>query len=147
VAANNREAPVSRVRRCRWPFYPLARRLGDELLEAAAGNPRGVPYAITLHDAWWLCGRQFMIDREGRYCGQTKIEADICGACVENRKRKVERTRRACSGVVFEPHAGKQPDTASGHPRHGRIGRGTRQIDADSTGSSHPPRPRSAAGE
>ena len=56
---------------------------------------RGVPYAITLHDAWWLCGRQFMIDREGRYCGQTKIDADICGACVENRKRNVERTRRA----------------------------------------------------
>lgn len=56
---------------------------------------RGIPYAVTLHDAWWLCGRQFMINREGRYCGQTRIDANVCGACVENRRVNVERTRRA----------------------------------------------------
>lgn len=60
---------------------------------------RGIPYAVTLHDAWWLCGRQFMIDREGRFCGQTRIDASVCSSCVENRKHNLERTRRARSAL------------------------------------------------
>ena len=43
---------------------------------------RGVPYAITLHDAWWLCGRQFMIDGQGNYCHQRKLDAHVCASCV-----------------------------------------------------------------
>jgi glycosyltransferase involved in cell wall biosynthesis len=56
---------------------------------------RGVPYAITLHDAWWLCGRQFMIDRHGHFCGQTVIDQTICGSCVDNHRHNIVRTSRA----------------------------------------------------
>ena len=37
---------------------------------------------ITLHDAWWLCARQFMVREDGRYCFQTRIDLHICQNCV-----------------------------------------------------------------
>jgi glycosyltransferase involved in cell wall biosynthesis len=43
---------------------------------------RGIPYVITLHDAWWLCARQFMVTSEGKYCFQTKIDLNICQNCM-----------------------------------------------------------------
>ncbi len=42
---------------------------------------RGIPYVITLHDAWWLCPRQFMVTAAGKYCGQTSIDIHVCEAC------------------------------------------------------------------
>ena len=45
---------------------------------------RGVPYVVTLHDAWWICGRQFMITGENRFCNQRKIDVNICATCVDN---------------------------------------------------------------
>lgn len=56
---------------------------------------RGVPYAVTLHDAWWMCGRQFMIDRNGSFCGQTRIDPQVCASCVEDRRRNAERMQHA----------------------------------------------------
>ncbi|MBU9486474.1 glycosyltransferase [Burkholderia multivorans] len=44
----------------------------------------GVPYVVTLHDAWWICGRQFMITGENRFCNQRKIDINVCATCVEN---------------------------------------------------------------
>ena len=43
-----------------------------------------IPYIITLHDAWWLCERQFMIKSDHKYCGQTRIDLDVCETCVSN---------------------------------------------------------------
>ena len=43
---------------------------------------RGIPYVVTLHDAWWLCDRQFMVRGDGRYCFQTRIDQRVCQACV-----------------------------------------------------------------
>jgi glycosyltransferase involved in cell wall biosynthesis len=37
-----------------------------------------IPYTITLHDMWWLCEKQFMINRENRYCYQNKIDPRYC---------------------------------------------------------------------
>jgi glycosyltransferase involved in cell wall biosynthesis len=48
---------------------------------AQACRARGIPYVITLHDAWWLCPRQFMVTAEGKYCGQTAIDIHVCQAC------------------------------------------------------------------
>ena len=45
---------------------------------------RGIPYVITLHDAWWLCDRQFMVRGNGHYCFQTRIDLAVCQACVPN---------------------------------------------------------------
>ncbi len=42
-----------------------------------------IPFAVTVHDFWWLCARQFMIDSKGHYCNQTRINyarcAETCG--------------------------------------------------------------------
>ncbi len=54
--------------------------LGASLALACAR--RGVPYVITLHDAWWLCDRQFMVREDGTYCFQTHIDLHVCQNCV-----------------------------------------------------------------
>ena len=46
-----------------------------------ACDDRGVPFVVTVHDAWWLCQRQFMV-RDGKYCGQTRIDLRVCEACI-----------------------------------------------------------------
>lgn len=53
----------------------------------AACRERGIPYVITAHDAWWLCPRQFMLDAEGKYCGQDERGIDLyrCSACTKSR--------------------------------------------------------------
>jgi glycosyltransferase involved in cell wall biosynthesis len=56
--------------------------LGADLLDAIV--ERGIPFAVTLHDCWWLCDRQFMIDSHGRYCFQEKISKDRCRFCVDD---------------------------------------------------------------
>lgn len=43
---------------------------------------RGIPFAVTIHDAWWWCERQFMVMESGSYCHQVKIDHTICGYCV-----------------------------------------------------------------
>ena len=45
---------------------------------------RGIRYVMTLHDAWWLCGRQFMIDQQGKYCSQEEIDIQSCARCVDD---------------------------------------------------------------
>jgi len=50
----------------------------DELSRA------GVPMAVTVHDCWWICERQFMINKDKRYCFQTKIDKNICNHCVDD---------------------------------------------------------------
>ncbi|MGC1507620.1 glycosyltransferase family 4 protein [Ketobacter sp.] len=46
---------------------------------------------VTLHDCWWLCDRQFMIDRDGFYCDQVKINPEVCSYCVENVEKSEAR--------------------------------------------------------
>jgi glycosyltransferase involved in cell wall biosynthesis len=48
---------------------------------ARACRERGIPYVITVHDAWWLCPRQFMVTANEKYCGQTSIDLHVCQAC------------------------------------------------------------------
>ena len=42
----------------------------------------GIPYVVTLHDAWWLCPRQFMVRGDNTYCNQTTIDLKVCQPCV-----------------------------------------------------------------
>ena len=37
-----------------------------------------IPYTITMHDAWFACPRQFMLDKEQKFCNQTCADAEIC---------------------------------------------------------------------
>ena len=53
--------------------------IGIGVLDQA--RQRGIPYVITLHDAWWLCPRQFMLTPEGKYCHQQIIDQQVCTTC------------------------------------------------------------------
>jgi glycosyltransferase involved in cell wall biosynthesis len=55
---------------------------------------KGIPYYITLHDAWWICGRQFMLDKTGVYCNQEVIDSSVCAGCVEEPILHVIRQKR-----------------------------------------------------
>lgn len=54
--------------------------LGASLADAC--QAQHIPYAITLHDAWWLCERQFMVRADGRYCAQAGVDMTVCASCV-----------------------------------------------------------------
>ncbi|AWH48207.1 glycosyl transferase [Stenotrophomonas sp. SAU14A_NAIMI4_5] len=51
---------------------------------AEACQEAGIPYVVTMHDAWWICARQFMITGEGKYCHQSKVDLNVCAKCVAN---------------------------------------------------------------
>lgn len=40
-----------------------------------------IPYLVTLHDAWWLCSRQFMVKKDFKYCFQKEIDLTVCQYC------------------------------------------------------------------
>lgn len=52
---------------------------------------RHIPYIITLHDAWWLCNRQFMVRSNGEYCFQNKIDLKVCQPCEAHAQYLTER--------------------------------------------------------
>lgn len=54
--------------------------IGVQVAEAC--KLEGIPFTVTLHDAWWICARQFMVTGEGKYCYQRKIDINICASCV-----------------------------------------------------------------
>ncbi|WP_419728603.1 glycosyltransferase [Lichenicola sp.] len=54
---------------------------------------RGIPYVVTLHDAWWLCDRQFMVRGDNRYCFQTRIDLRVCQDCLPASRHLHERMR------------------------------------------------------
>ena len=63
--------------------------LGAVLARACAA--RKIPYVVTLHDAWWLCPRQFMVREDGHYCFQTTIDLKVCRSCVPGIKHLQQR--------------------------------------------------------
>lgn len=56
--------------------------IGARLVEVC--RKEEIPYVVTLHDAWWICERQFMVNYAGHYCHQRKIDLDVCARCVPN---------------------------------------------------------------
>lgn len=65
--------------------------MGVEMLMEC--RKRDVPYCVTVHDAWWICPRQFLLDGNGRYCGQGDRGIDMY-RCVECTERKDLFSRR-----------------------------------------------------
>lgn len=64
----------------------------------------GVPYVVTVHDAWWLCDRQFMVKPDGHYCFQEKINQRVCQMCVPEARHLLERVvmmRAAMEGAAL----------------------------------------------
>lgn len=54
--------------------------MGAEMLEAL--HLEKVPFVVTIHDNWWICERQFMINKYEEYCWQEKLDLSICEKCV-----------------------------------------------------------------
>ncbi|MET0402448.1 MAG: class I SAM-dependent methyltransferase [Cystobacter sp.] len=59
---------------------------------AQACIDEGIPYVITLHDAWWLCEKQFMVRDEGVYCDQKTVDLRMCSKCVSDPGFTYKRT-------------------------------------------------------
>lgn len=57
----------------------------------SAAQARDIPTVVTLHDAWWLCERQFMVRQNGQFCGQTAISPTVCATCVPDAAAHVIR--------------------------------------------------------
>lgn len=50
--------------------------LGIDMLNLC--HKKGIKYAVTMHDAWWCCPRQFMLDKKNIFCDQYKVNPAIC---------------------------------------------------------------------
>jgi glycosyltransferase involved in cell wall biosynthesis len=61
---------------------------------------RSIPLVVTVHDCWWLCERQFMINHAGRYCHQTKIDQNVCRYCVIDLNATKQRTKVVKSALA-----------------------------------------------
>lgn len=48
---------------------------------------------LTIHDCWWICERQFMINQTGKYCFQKQIDPMVCMYCVDEQERYEVRQR------------------------------------------------------
>jgi glycosyltransferase involved in cell wall biosynthesis len=59
----------------------------------AACTARGIPYVIHLHDAWYLCARQFMVREDSKYCFQTRIDLRVCQNCIPGAYHLQDRAR------------------------------------------------------
>ena len=44
----------------------------------------GIKLAITVHDCWWICERQFMLNSDGLYCNQWAIDQAQCRQCTSD---------------------------------------------------------------
>jgi O-antigen biosynthesis protein len=45
---------------------------------------QSIPYMLTMHDAWWLCERQFMVRADGKYCNQQAVDPAVCASCTSD---------------------------------------------------------------
>lgn len=41
-------------------------------------HKKSIKYAVTMHDAWWCCPRQFMLDKKNHFCDQYKVNPAVC---------------------------------------------------------------------
>lgn len=64
-------------------------RLSGSILQAAC--EKNISFAVTLHDSWWLCDRQFMITSEGIDCEQFQIDPFVCAKCIDDNDGSIKR--------------------------------------------------------
>jgi hypothetical protein len=69
--------------------------LGVGLVEAARAS--GAATVVTMHDFWWVCARQFLVDRALRPCCLV-VSAGDC-ACEDGRAHLDERGRRLAAAL------------------------------------------------
>lgn len=55
--------------------------LGGGLVPVAKGS--GAAVVVTMHDFWWVCARQFLVDREMRPCSLV-VDCGMCACAVDS---------------------------------------------------------------
>lgn len=78
--------------------------LGGELV--ARGKAAGARVVVTMHDFWWICARQFLVDTTERPCG-VAVVASAC-PCAETHAWLTDRNRflaeqLAAADVILTP--------------------------------------------
>ncbi|EAQ53099.1 glycosyltransferase [Vibrio sp. 10N.222.46.B3] len=85
---------------------------------------KNINYIVTVHDAWWLCYKQFMIDSKGEFCGQDKIDLSKCKNCTDNQKTPSLRDaelrhylKNACEVLAPSSYTAELHDLNNMHPK------------------------------
>ncbi|WP_114634239.1 glycosyltransferase [Vibrio splendidus] len=85
---------------------------------------KNINYIVTVHDAWWLCYKQFMIDSKGEFCGQDKIDLSKCKNCTDNQKTPSLRDtelrhylNNACEVLAPSSYTAELHDLNNMHPK------------------------------
>ncbi|MFV8819973.1 glycosyltransferase family 4 protein [Haliea sp. E17] len=82
----------------------------------------GCRLAVTLHDCWWLCDRQFMINSDGRYCNQQRIDRAQCQYCtasigaLRERDRQLRDALQYVDRLLYPSEFHRRLHVASGFP-------------------------------
>ena len=76
--------------------FHCVQRLTASLVEVAL--ERRVPYLVTLHDAWWFCDDQFLIDRDSFL---REPSPDLIGTTLPDRDPVASIARRARLGALL----------------------------------------------
>lgn len=71
--------------------------LGVGVLDAC--TQRGIKTAVTLHDAWWICPRQFMIKADGKFCNQYQLDKSECAKCINSTSEYLYRSNTLLSSL------------------------------------------------
>lgn len=75
--------------------FHAVQTLGVDAVQAAMRL--GAATVVTLHDAWWLCERQFMVRSTGSWCGQEGVDPGVCASCVGDPLSHERRQQRSLS--------------------------------------------------
>ncbi len=115
--------------------------LGAGLVEAARDS--GARVVVTMHDFWWSCARQFLVDPGLRPCSLV-VEAGTCGCEVDRpwldaRDRRLARALDAAD-VVLVPSASAARVAAANGLAPGRL-----RVDENGLPATVPVRPAGAA--
>jgi glycosyltransferase involved in cell wall biosynthesis len=117
--------------------------LGVDMVRAV--QDAGVPTVVTLHDAWWLCERQFMVRANGQGCAQTWIDPRVCATCVPDAEAHELRQQESLAilgraGAVLAPSRYWAGLMGASGVAAGRVRVNANGVIAPREGFSRPPR-------
>ena len=70
-------------------FHSMQRLTGT-LLECAISS--GIPYLVTVHDAWWLSEHQFLLDDNGELVDTHQLNALVAARTAKDAEEAIERS-------------------------------------------------------
>lgn len=62
--------------------FHCVQRLTASVLEAAFNQQ--IPYIVTVHDAWWICDHQFLVDAQGQECDHQQNDPLVVAKTTNN---------------------------------------------------------------